>query len=1029
MNQSNEDESNTFTWIHLSDLHIRSETIWDSDQITSGLFSDIKQRIEKQSFYPDAIFFTGDAVFGDYPSESIKDQYNLFANFLDTVRGLFSPEFPKDRIYLVPGNHDIDRNEVLDSDTLWLRDPKRSLNEITSEISNISKSFRHWTNRQRAYREFISSYKLDHLDPSNLQSVWHSIIEKNGTKIGIAGLNSSWSCATNGEKGLLWMGAKWQANTLRLGIGDVDITIALVHHPSNWLVEQEDPDAERTWHRKFNILLHGHEHKSFIDEKPGEELKISAGACYERDDRPKAYSIVQLDLTTYCVKIFPREWDVDGEGWVSKNIAGKAENGVFESKPLKKIGNLEKAPRRADEKSSPKENLLTIEGGPSQTALNKKINHLRRRPYAFEPHHSRVRINQRSLFEGILANKKIGIVSADWQVGKDGFISGVLNNLGSHTALEQVFRIDCASLEHLQSIPEEGDAQLGIPFVEFAEVTRLIDQGTLVLEDFPANLLRSPSLVAEAISYLENILTFSPSLRIIVTTRQRIEALSSSDYAVDLESLDLDEISEYLRYHPRGSLLRSRSDRIEDIHEKTGGLPSAIDRLIVQSELVRLDDLLDDQISENTTDESSEEIPKSLVAAVNDVFKVKTDSEKRVLSLLKLLTVLRDGETLDSIRRVYPTKPFREEHVLALAKDGLIETLPIEQRTTNFVKNGIYRRLTPEPPKLLRIPRQVRDCVSSLISDREKSQIYDTVSSSLFGENWYEGKIKLRRTIIVAYKQSSIAGPANELLVAQYLLRSSIDKNHTEKIERFAKLSVGYCNELITADRFRDAKISCRAILKMLDPVEQNEHWVTCSYIYGRALRMTGDHELAVEVFEGILEDHEIRTKDFKADIHLNLAWSYQTLDKDDISAQHAQFIVNESVKETANWIEACVVLVELELSGGKLDTSLRRLYSVAKRKEHVTVANNIALKLARIGTSESDSLKLLDEVLNTSTGLYNRTRAAVDKAELLAKKGRIIDMTAADESALCDAYEYSCSQRLKSLLDSSHEALWEFSS
>ncbi|MCF7673827.1 MAG: metallophosphoesterase [Akkermansiaceae bacterium] len=1018
--------SHQFSWIHLSDLHSRTSTLWESDRVTTGLLADLEQKRDADEFRPDALFFTGDAAFGSVAGENIADQYTRFGELLDKIRNTFSPAIAKERVFIVPGNHDTDRDQVLETDTEWLRRPERTEEEIIRHLSKPTKECIHWMKRLASYQTFIREYGLHHLSPDESRLIWSHKFDCCDHTVGIAGLNSAWSCATNKEKAKLWMGGKWQIGEMVRQLGKVDFSIALVHHPANWLVEEEDPQVGRLLLRDFDLVLHGHEHADFVRQESDGTIQISAGASYDRLGRPKEYSFGSINLKGTGGGLWPRVWDEVGGGWVSKNIAGKAPDGKFSFDPWRRTQTGNRTIGESGFSTANKQNqILSIEGPPTSHALDDKFRHLRRRPYGFERHHSRIRLALRAEFEDVLSRERLAWLVADWQMGKEGFISGALNNLGSTEALEAVYRIDCGKSETVEQILDEGGTQLGIAFVEFAELINRSGQATLVLEDVQIALVRAQTLKAELFSKLQAILSFSPKLRIVVVLRQWAEGLQGES-VFRLQSLEISEIENYLKAHPDGRDLAKRVERLEDIYAHTGGLPTALDRLIVKSKYVDLEDILDDH-SAIEESPNAEPAPQTLVDAVSKVFHPQNGLEQRTLALLKLLTVLKDGETLESVRRIYPRKPFREDDVIALADLALIETLPIEQRTGNFVTNKRAALSLGSSPKLIRVPRQVRDYVLTLISSEERTRIFNTVSHSIFGERWYEGKIKLRRAIVVAYKQSTIAGPANELLAAQFLLRSALDKNNPTRIERFASLAVDYCQKLIAEDRFRDAAIACRALLKMLDENANRSHWSLCAYYYGRALRMTGQLDAAIDVLERIVGVGKIESKGFRADIYLNLAWANSSLERKGKAKEYALEAIEISEKEDDDWLQATALVAQIELDGGQLDAVLRNLLGVARRNRKITAANNIALDLARRGKSMEESLRLLDEVIASAKDLYNQTRAVVDKAKLLRKSGRIGDLKPEEEIGLCAAYEYSCSQRLSGLLDSCHDALWDY--
>lgn len=579
----------------------------------------------------------------------------------------------------------------------------------------------------------------------------------------------------------------------------------------------------------------------------------------------------------------------------------------------------------------------------------------------------------------------------------------------------------------MRGIFEDAGSQLGVTFVEFAALVEHIEQPTLILEDVPSALIRNDAKRAEFIQKLESTVAFVPSLRIIATLRQWPDGVDNPSVVV-LNPFDGHDLLRYLSGHPDGKELLRRRDRLEDVLSHTGGLPSGIDHLISKSQVLSLDDLLDDHTS-GVGIASRETIPKTLEAAVAEVFSPHSEDDRRKLSLLKLMTVLKDGETFDGLKRAFRSKPFRAEHLLSLSQCGLIESVPIAKRATTLLSTvGASRHSqVTSSDRLLRVPRQVRDYVESLIPRDERSRIYSSVSESLFGARWYEGKVKLRRAIVLAYRESTVAGPGSELLVAQYLLKTAIERGSKERIVRYSRLAVNYCSELIEEERFRDGMIASRAILASLDERGHSEAWVNCAYAYGRAARMTGQHQESINILEKLLEPGRLKAKEFIATIHLNLAWSYEKLMKPTDALQHAHACILHTHSESDSWFQAAAAIAKIEGGGSIPENVSAGLYLRARQLGHHTAANNIALDWARNTTSKKEAVKLLDDVIGNAKDRYNQTRAIVDKANLLRRSNRIGDLTADEQLRLCNAYEYSCAQRISSLLDSCHDALWEF--
>jgi 3',5'-cyclic AMP phosphodiesterase CpdA len=107
------------TWLHLSDLHAcKPRTGWDAKRVTDSLCVDLRKMQADYSLRPDLVFFTGDAAFGQIGKErgkAIVDQFREAHDFLTAVRQAFEPELPQRDLFLVPGNHDVNRERITTS--------------------------------------------------------------------------------------------------------------------------------------------------------------------------------------------------------------------------------------------------------------------------------------------------------------------------------------------------------------------------------------------------------------------------------------------------------------------------------------------------------------------------------------------------------------------------------------------------------------------------------------------------------------------------------------------------------------------------------------------------------------------------------------------------------------------------------------------------------------------------------------------------------------------------------------------------
>lgn len=329
------------TWLHISDLHICGPiTGWDANRILASLKDDFKKLQDRHQLCPDLIFVTGDIAYGEIPGYPIDEQFQEAGTLLEEIRESFSPSIPIDNVFIVPGNHDVNRNSVTPDQTDWL-DRQTDLNRIFDLVRSHNIQWRRYMERLEEYCNFLNNLGYTHLLGNPHYLMFNSVRTISGIKVGIAGFNSAWSSCRNSEKGKLWLAGKWQLETLLQKIKKADVSIALMHHPFNWLVDKEDPEFGRLLENHFNFFLHGHEHLGWVDQKP-HHTRIAASSCYDRTGRDNGYNIVRLDTKNKKCDIWLRCYDRQGDGWVHRPISRYAENGIWSIKNLDWLPKIKK---------------------------------------------------------------------------------------------------------------------------------------------------------------------------------------------------------------------------------------------------------------------------------------------------------------------------------------------------------------------------------------------------------------------------------------------------------------------------------------------------------------------------------------------------------------------------------------------------------------------------------------------------------------------------------------------------------------
>jgi predicted MPP superfamily phosphohydrolase len=294
----------TIAWLHLSDLHLRgTETSVDRGTFNDMLL-DIKARREEEGLDLDAVFFTGDVAF----SGQVR-QYEQATEKFDEILEACGLSGQRNRFFIVPGNHDVDREAVYRPDFVLpqyrtfarsLLDPDkpyREINEFLGDDEHKLWAFKKFNNFARFIDEFFldEEMKFDHNRYYSVRS-----IEKERHTVVVIGLNSAWLSFEDNEQGRLLIGERQVYDAVEEAQErwpNARLRIVLVHHPLYWLAEKDIPRVQQHLSRKCDLLLRGHLHcPSFsVQSTPDSHLHVfAAGASLKASYH--AYNFVQLDL-------------------------------------------------------------------------------------------------------------------------------------------------------------------------------------------------------------------------------------------------------------------------------------------------------------------------------------------------------------------------------------------------------------------------------------------------------------------------------------------------------------------------------------------------------------------------------------------------------------------------------------------------------------------------------------------------------------------------------------------------------------
>lgn len=315
----------TATWIHLSDLHLRTETEFDSSIVRNELLKDIYKCNGDYGLEPDFIVVSGDIAFSGQPEE-----YAMASEFFDKT--LSQLKLPRDRLFLVPGNHDVDRKAIkgiLSTKVAEILNDHDIVTEFFSNREELSQVF----GRLHNFANFVQNYFGDKHPYWNLDHPYyvHPLI-LSGHTLAIVGLTTAFASSQGDKKGMLLLGepqVRWAFDELNhlekklKGMGKrIDFRIGLYHHPIEWLQSFDEKLVRPLLFDNFDVLLHGHLHETHLEltGKPkSNAVQIAAGAIYDKWKEPNipfSYNYGRLDFTNKVGTVFLRTYSpLDGGFW------------------------------------------------------------------------------------------------------------------------------------------------------------------------------------------------------------------------------------------------------------------------------------------------------------------------------------------------------------------------------------------------------------------------------------------------------------------------------------------------------------------------------------------------------------------------------------------------------------------------------------------------------------------------------------------------------------------------------------------
>ncbi len=278
------------TWLHLSDFHFSGEAHYEDAQ-REAMPSSLALELAKEGLRPDLVFVTGDIAATGKAAE-----YERAIRFFQKMSEDLS--VPRERWFLVPGNHDVDRGRVD-----GLSNGLRNLLEQSDAPMSEPRSWSMMADRMDAYLRFTRNFLGKERGWEAVRPWRTEHVTVHDWRLAILGLNSAWASQDDDDRGRLLLSEFQVRDALeQANRKEPELKITLMHHPFDYLREWDMALVNQLLvsENGCHFLLRGHLHQTDLQQRirPGASIwEIAAGAFWQGSEAPHAVNVVQLEHT------------------------------------------------------------------------------------------------------------------------------------------------------------------------------------------------------------------------------------------------------------------------------------------------------------------------------------------------------------------------------------------------------------------------------------------------------------------------------------------------------------------------------------------------------------------------------------------------------------------------------------------------------------------------------------------------------------------------------------------------------------
>lgn len=285
-----------FSWLHLSDIHFGAGSMshrFNQNKVCEAILRDTRDA----PCSVNSVFITGDIAF-----QAAKEEYLAAGDWIQKLANALN--ISKDRFFLVPGNHDVNRQTAARADLgAYHRDSRLHATKL-DELLALPDARKALLAKLTDYEDFVKTTFPSHpRSADDWSGDWEhddvfDVSANQVVKIKVIGLSTVWLSDSGDGRSLDGKSfapnmviADRQLTAMQNVADSADLLLLLSHHPVEWLTPRSKKELSSNLSRVPHVHLCGHVHqkKAGLSRHFGagrQEICFVAGALHNEELQP-----------------------------------------------------------------------------------------------------------------------------------------------------------------------------------------------------------------------------------------------------------------------------------------------------------------------------------------------------------------------------------------------------------------------------------------------------------------------------------------------------------------------------------------------------------------------------------------------------------------------------------------------------------------------------------------------------------------------------------------------------------------------